>query len=437
VLDERSAAFFALGLAKQEMRPVALVCTSGTAAANYLPAVIEAREGGGPLLVLTADRPPELRACASGQTIDQQKLYGVYPNFFHELAVPELTEERLAYLRQTLAARVRADAPAAARARCISTRRSAIRYRRLRTGVTNGLCEPNRLGRFFRRRPAPVAPLISTALRRSLADAHGTDRGRTVRSRPIPRPTAATVGEIARRLGWPVLADGLSPLRNRADAVPGFVTASRRDPPGTKRRRSVSNPEAGAVPRAPGRPARCCAPGSSRGRGAHRSGHASRSTTAMRCTVARRCCATSLPPSRQLPPLGPSRMATSTLWAVRRKLGERPWIRALAAESEHVRRCKAAWLLAQAPARRHAGGRWRTRCRCATSESVLARRTTGALRPVFNRGANGIDGTLSTALGAAHGGRPAVLLTGDLALLHDSERVSDARRSSADPSPSC
>ena len=76
VLDERSAAFFALGMAKQDLRPVALLCTSGTAGANYFPAVIEAQEAGVPLLVITADRPPEMRACASGQTIDQQRLYG-------------------------------------------------------------------------------------------------------------------------------------------------------------------------------------------------------------------------------------------------------------------------------------------------------------------------------------------------------------------------
>src|SRR5687767_12138624 len=103
VLDERSAAFFALGLAKHALEPVALVCTSGTAAANFFPAVIEAHESGVPLLVLTADRPPELRGCASGQTIDQQKLYGDYVNFYHELATPECTESLLRYLRQTVA----------------------------------------------------------------------------------------------------------------------------------------------------------------------------------------------------------------------------------------------------------------------------------------------------------------------------------------------
>ena len=76
VLDERSAAFFALGMAKQRGEPVVLLCTSGTAGANYLPAIIEARESAVPLIVITADRPPELRGCASGQTIDQLRCSG-------------------------------------------------------------------------------------------------------------------------------------------------------------------------------------------------------------------------------------------------------------------------------------------------------------------------------------------------------------------------
>src|SRR5204862_7619061 len=75
-IDERCAAFFALGAAKASGRPAALACTSGTAAANYLPAVIESHEARVPLLVLTADRPPELRDLGAGQTIDQVKLYG-------------------------------------------------------------------------------------------------------------------------------------------------------------------------------------------------------------------------------------------------------------------------------------------------------------------------------------------------------------------------
>ena len=84
-LDERCGAFFALGLAKTSGRPVALACTSGTAAANYAPAVIEAHEARVPLLVLTADRPPELRDLGAGQTIDQVKLYGSAAKWYLEV----------------------------------------------------------------------------------------------------------------------------------------------------------------------------------------------------------------------------------------------------------------------------------------------------------------------------------------------------------------
>ncbi len=88
-LDERSASFLALGLAKASGRPAALVCTSGTAAANFHPAVLEADSADVPLLVLTADRPPELRGTGANQTIDQIKLYGGAVRFFAEVGVPE------------------------------------------------------------------------------------------------------------------------------------------------------------------------------------------------------------------------------------------------------------------------------------------------------------------------------------------------------------
>src|SRR5215213_8527219 len=99
-LDERCAAFFGLGQAKAGGLPVALACTSGTAAANYAPAVIEAHEARVPLLVLTADRPPELRDLGAGQTIDQVKLYGSAAKWFLEVDDHPAAPERIRWLRQ-------------------------------------------------------------------------------------------------------------------------------------------------------------------------------------------------------------------------------------------------------------------------------------------------------------------------------------------------
>ena len=89
VLDERSGGFFALGVAKASGLPAAAVSTSGTAAANYYPAVIEAAASRVPLLVLTADRPPEMRGTGANQTIDQTKLYGDSVRLFHDVGVPD------------------------------------------------------------------------------------------------------------------------------------------------------------------------------------------------------------------------------------------------------------------------------------------------------------------------------------------------------------
>jgi 2-succinyl-5-enolpyruvyl-6-hydroxy-3-cyclohexene-1-carboxylate synthase len=103
-VDERCAGHFALGLAKASGRPVAVACTSGTAAAELAPAVIEAHEARVPLLVLTADRPPELRESGAGQTIDQLKLYGSAVKWFFELSLESADTPRRRWLR-TLACR--------------------------------------------------------------------------------------------------------------------------------------------------------------------------------------------------------------------------------------------------------------------------------------------------------------------------------------------
>ncbi|MEV0597342.1 2-succinyl-5-enolpyruvyl-6-hydroxy-3-cyclohexene-1-carboxylic-acid synthase [Nonomuraea cavernae] len=114
-VDERSASYLAVGLARRSERPVALICSSGTAAANFHPAVVEASESGVPLLVLTADRPPELRGTGANQTIDQIKMYGPAARWFAEVGVPEERPGQVAYWR-SLACRAyqRAQGPAGA-----------------------------------------------------------------------------------------------------------------------------------------------------------------------------------------------------------------------------------------------------------------------------------------------------------------------------------
>jgi len=98
-LDERSSAFFALGLARATGQPVVVACTSGTAAAEFLPAVVEASQSRLPLVALTADRPPRLRGTGANQTIDQVGLYGGYARSTLDLPVPEATGQE-AWWRQ-------------------------------------------------------------------------------------------------------------------------------------------------------------------------------------------------------------------------------------------------------------------------------------------------------------------------------------------------
>jgi len=101
IVDERSAAFFALGAAQATGAPVAILCTSGTAAANFHPAICEADHAAVPLLVLTADRPPELRGVGAGQAIDQLKLYGSSVRWFCEVGTHDADDDGLLHYRST------------------------------------------------------------------------------------------------------------------------------------------------------------------------------------------------------------------------------------------------------------------------------------------------------------------------------------------------
>jgi len=220
-IDERSAAFFALGLAKAGREPVALVCTSGTAAANFLPAVVEAHYAGVPLLLLTADRPPELRDRGAGQTIDQMHLYGRHVRWFSEVALPSADGEMLRYAR-ALASR----AVAVARRRPAGPVHLNLPFRKpLEPRPTPGDVAPDlrerdplaavgREGEPFTDVIEALAVLPPAAAGRVAQLVRAHPRG-VIACGPIDAKPglAAAVSELARRSGWPVLAEPTAQLR--------------------------------------------------------------------------------------------------------------------------------------------------------------------------------------------------------------------------------
>lgn len=227
-LDERSAGFFALGLAKATRRPVALVCTSGTAAANFHPAIIEAFYSYVPLLVLTADRPAELRGSGANQTIDQIKMYGDHVRWSVEVPTPQddAPEVVLRHLR-TLAARAYTTAD----------------------GLTRGPVhlnfpfrkplEPGEVSTDGRGTPQPIPTvdqarsfthiqrgrmIAGTSQIASVAETiKGNPRGLIICGPECPSGDfPAAVRALAHRGGYPLLADSLSNIRH-GDAQHGEV----------------------------------------------------------------------------------------------------------------------------------------------------------------------------------------------------------------------
>ncbi len=413
VLDERSAAFFALGLARRNGRPTVLVCTSGTAAANFFPAVIEAQESGAPLLVITADRPPEMRACASGQTIDQQKLFGGHVNFYHELAVPKLSEKLLRYLRQMLLHAVERTLQGGSGPVHLNAPFRDPLAPLPDGGAAEKLAAAIDWPRFFAQVGSVTGPgNVLAAPPRLVPEVHGVIIAGP-EQRADPEAYARTVALLALKLGWPVLADTLSPLRHHAGLNPNLVTtydmilrhpatAERLSPeivlclggwPTSKvLRRWVEEADAPVwllTDRPDNRDAL-------HGRTRH-------------CPLSPALLAEHLPATD-----GPN--GYQQLWASFERKARAGIDGRLGAMTEMFEG-RAAWLLAQhLPAETPVF----------VANSMPARDVEFYWPPgdrrfalFCNRGANGIDGTLSTALGVAHGGQAAVLLTGDLALLHD------------------
>ena len=418
ILDERSAAFYALGLAKRTHRPVALVCTSGSAAANYWPAVVEASMSGTPLLLLTADRPPELRNCSSGQTIDQHKLYGDYVRHFAELALPQASPDRLAYLRQTLVHAVHISLSANAGpvhlnfpfrdplAPEYESPEPVVDAEALEAASTviARSCEAVPLGN--------VIDLV--ALERLSSHTKGIIVVGTVNPRCGDEAFADAIAMISDKLGWPVIADALNPLRNHAGENPLLMTrydAFLRHTYQADELLPSAILQIGSLP----------------------------TSKVLRAWLSSLDAVSFLLTSRPINTDPLHRIATPlygdahTLaehlqhqrveedWGKRWSAVEQETASQLDSKMlpiETLFEGKVAWLLskhlpvdtpvflASSMSVRYAEYFWVAASR---GHSIFC-----------NRGANGIDGTLSTALGVAHGGKPSVLLTGDLAFLHDS-----------------
>ena len=411
-VDERSAAFLALGLAKAGGRPAAVLCTSGTAAASFHPAVIEADESGVPLLVLTADRPPELRGTGANQAIDQLKLFGAAVRWFAEAGVPEARPGMNAYWR-SLAGRAWAAASGAG-----GTFPGPVHINvPLRDPLVPGLEDPVTgtagWAEPLEGRPggAPWARLAPAGRGGpGVLDLPWAERGVIVAGDGTADPGGLL--DLAAAAGWPVLAEPSSGARCGPNALasyqylldhPGFCAAHRPD-----------------LVICAGRP------GLSRGQLAFLRQAAAAGARQVMLTQG---------PGRWA---DPARTATDVAGAVRLASPPRPagswlggWQRAAAAargaadaildedggltEPRLARDLAAAlpdgallWAASSQPIR--------------DLDRHLAPRP--GLRVLASRGASGIDGLVSAAAGAAlahqaAGGGPAAALLGDLALLHD------------------
>ena len=427
-VDERSSGFFALGLAKASGLPVAVACTSGTAAAELLPAAIEAQQARVPLLLLSADRPPELREVGAGQTIDQLKLLGGAAKWFFEVGVHDAAPERLRWMR-ALACRAYWTA--------LEGRPGVVHLNfPLREPLTpdgelppDGSARPERAP-YVRREPSRLSAPGSMARLYELARA--AKRGLVVAGRderggppPIGPADPRSVGEAAAAFGaaagWPVLADPLSGAR-RGGAAIAHYDLMLREPALARSLRPDLVVRVGDLP----------------------------TSKPLRGWLA------SLADVRQVA-LDPEAAWQDPASVVSDSLALDPAF-ALSQLSTGEQRAEPDWLASWRSADARAAsailaviGPTRLSEPAVAAElgvllpdaatlfvaSSMPVRDIESFWPIradpprvlCNRGANGIDGTVSAAFGvAAHGPGPVLLLTGDVALAHDIGGLLAARR---------
>jgi 2-succinyl-5-enolpyruvyl-6-hydroxy-3-cyclohexene-1-carboxylate synthase len=419
IVDERSASFFALGAAQASGEPVAILCTSGTAAANFHPAVCEADESAIPLLVLTADRPPELRGIGAGQTIDQIKLYGSSVRWFCEVGTHEADDDGLLHYRS-------------AACRAVAAARGETRP------------GPVHLNLPWREPLAPVSVKGAVTATDPLALEGREKRPLTAVTRIDLEPSAFLLDEMAGHIG---------------DAISGVIVAGRQLDP------ELREPLA-HLARASGFPI-LAEPTSQLRSGPHdrsyvissydlllREEHFANSVVpelALRfgemptSKPLRSWLAASGADQIVIDPNGgwnePSRRAAAILradptelasgWAARLEGEERPapevWIEAERTAAEALAEALSFGEMSE-PALHFALGQAHQDGDLVYTASSMPIRDQEAFLPsadadaffLSNRGANGIDGLVSSGIGAAHAsGRPTTILTGDLGLLHD------------------
>ena len=418
VLDERSASFFALGIARKSGLPVAIVCTSGTAGANFYPAVIEASESRVPLLVLTADRPPELRNCHSGQTIDQLKLFGTYPNWYAELALPSLEMGTLSYLRQTVIHAwerllypvwgvVHLNIPFRDPLAPLpdGTSSTSLEYQFQPEDFFAGITTLS---------PSPQVPKSPNPFPHEWLK---SDRGIIIAGLAQPqkiREYCAAIAQLSKTLKFPVLAEGLSPVRNYADLNPYLISTYDlilRNHELAQQLIPKAVIQVGELPTS--KELRTWLDSTQPRRWLidpcdHNLDPLHGKTTHLRLSVEQLAQICSVEPKSITPYL---QLWCTTEAKVRVAVDE------TMTTMNQMFEGKAAWLLSQIlPSG--------TPIFIANSMPVrdvefFGKPSNSAVRSFFNRGANGIDGNLSTALGMAHRNQSGVMLTGDLALLHD------------------
>jgi 2-succinyl-5-enolpyruvyl-6-hydroxy-3-cyclohexene-1-carboxylate synthase len=393
-VDERCAAFFALGAAKASGRPVAVTCTSGTAAANLLPAMIEARHARVPLIVLTADRPPELREIGAGQTIDQIRLFGVAAKWFFEVGVHDASPDRLRWMR-TLACRAYWTAVDGAPGPV------HLNFPLREPLVTAEPLPPDDTARprgqpYVLREPAETPPPASGP------GPHPSGRLLIVSGADTPDP--AGLAEYAASAGIPVLADPLSGARRGEAAIAHydlllrsarFTQAHRPDYIFRVGDLPTSKPLRAWLASLPDVPQIAFDP--------HGLWQDPDSVVGMRLR------------SRLPQPEG---LSVDQRWLPAWRAADRAALRAIdevlgqELSEPAVARGLTEWLPGEAT------------MFVASSMPIrdveeFVRVPQDAPRVLSNRGANGIDGTVSSAFGVASVSGPVVLLIGDVALAHD------------------